>query len=151
MWIHLELKGQGYAAARVGVAVAGRPEGPYTFLRSFRPDAGHEPQDITVEERARAGDAAVREAIRGLQFTGGPEAGPSPYPLWARDLDGGQSTYILPVPGRRDACIVLFDLWRPGNASDGRYLWQPMTFHDDRFTIAWRERWDLSVFDACSS
>lgn len=36
MWFHLELKGQGYAAARYGVAVADKPEGPYTFLRSGR-------------------------------------------------------------------------------------------------------------------
>lgn len=36
MWFHLELKGQGYAAARYGVAVADKAEGPYTFLRSGR-------------------------------------------------------------------------------------------------------------------
>jgi hypothetical protein len=38
MWFHLELVGQGYAAARVGVAVAERPAGPYTYRGSFRPD-----------------------------------------------------------------------------------------------------------------
>lgn len=36
MWFHLELKGQGYAAARYGVAVSDKAEGPYTFLRSGR-------------------------------------------------------------------------------------------------------------------
>ena len=36
MWFHLELRGQGYAAARSGVAVADRPTGPYEFLRSGR-------------------------------------------------------------------------------------------------------------------
>ena len=36
MWFHLELKGKGYAAARYGVAVADKPQGPYTFLRSGR-------------------------------------------------------------------------------------------------------------------
>ena len=40
MWFHLELKGQGYNAARYGVAVADRPEGPYKFLYSQRADAG---------------------------------------------------------------------------------------------------------------
>lgn len=38
MWFHLELKGQEYKAARSGVAVADAPTGPFTFLRSFRPD-----------------------------------------------------------------------------------------------------------------
>ena len=40
MWFHLELKGQGYKAARYGVAVADRPEGPYKFLYSSRANAG---------------------------------------------------------------------------------------------------------------
>jgi len=38
MWFHLELKGQGYDAARSGVAVSNRVTGPYVFLRSFRPN-----------------------------------------------------------------------------------------------------------------
>ncbi len=45
MWFHLELKGQGYNAARYGVAVADRPEGPYKFLYSQRADAGTWPVD----------------------------------------------------------------------------------------------------------
>ena len=40
MWFHLELKGQGYNAARYGVAVADHPEGPYKFLYSSRANAG---------------------------------------------------------------------------------------------------------------
>jgi len=39
MWFHLELKGKGYSAARYGVAVADRPEGPYKFLYSQRANA----------------------------------------------------------------------------------------------------------------
>ena len=38
MWFHLELKGQGYKAARSGVAVADNVTGPYTFIKSFRPN-----------------------------------------------------------------------------------------------------------------
>lgn len=43
MWFHLELKGQGYNAARYGVAVADRPEGPYRFLYSSRANAATTP------------------------------------------------------------------------------------------------------------
>lgn len=38
MWFHLELRGQGYKAARAGVAVSDKVTGPYTFLNSFRPN-----------------------------------------------------------------------------------------------------------------
>lgn len=39
MWFHLELKGKGYAAARTAVAVSDKPEGPYTYIKSYRPNA----------------------------------------------------------------------------------------------------------------
>lgn len=47
MWFHLELKGQGYSAARAGVATSKKVTGLYTFLRSFRPD-GEMSRDMTL-------------------------------------------------------------------------------------------------------
>ena len=47
MYFHLELKGQGYKAARVGIAVADRPEGPFAFQRSLRPN-GAMSRDMTL-------------------------------------------------------------------------------------------------------
>ena len=38
MWFHLELKGQGYGAARAGVATSDKVDGPYTYIESFRPN-----------------------------------------------------------------------------------------------------------------
>ena len=46
MWFLLELKGHGYDAARYGVAVADRPEGPYKFLYSQRANAGTWPVEF---------------------------------------------------------------------------------------------------------
>ncbi|MGI4744328.1 MAG: glycoside hydrolase family 43 protein [Janthinobacterium lividum] len=46
MWFHLELKGQGYAAARTAVAVSDRATGPYRYVRSYRPGAGQWPLDF---------------------------------------------------------------------------------------------------------
>ena len=51
MFFHLELKGQGYKAARVGIAVADKPTGPYVFLRSLRPNAGQWPMNVPEEAR----------------------------------------------------------------------------------------------------
>ena len=50
MWFHLELKGQGYNAARYGVAVADRPEGPYKFLYSQRANAGTWPIEFGKQQ-----------------------------------------------------------------------------------------------------
>lgn len=38
LWFHLELKGQGYAAARAAVAVSDHATGPFQFVKSFRPN-----------------------------------------------------------------------------------------------------------------
>jgi beta-xylosidase len=46
MWFHHELKGKGYEAARSGVAVSDHPTGPFEFVKSFRPNAGHWPQNV---------------------------------------------------------------------------------------------------------
>jgi len=54
MWFHLELKGRGYNAARYGVAVANRPEGPYKFLYSQRADAGTWPMNFSEQDIAVA-------------------------------------------------------------------------------------------------
>jgi beta-xylosidase len=43
MLFHLELFGQGYKAARAGVAVSDKATGPYKFIRSYRPNAGFMP------------------------------------------------------------------------------------------------------------
>lgn len=51
MWFHLELKGQGYRAARTGVAVSDTATGPYHYLRSYRPNAGVEPVDGAPAKR----------------------------------------------------------------------------------------------------
>jgi len=40
MWFHLELKNQGYNAARTGVAISDSPQGPFKFIKSYRPNAG---------------------------------------------------------------------------------------------------------------
>ena len=87
LWFHLELKGQGYNAARYGVAVADKPEGPYKYLYSQRADAGKWPMEFDADAVAVADtlDAAnykdwtpawLKAVDQGL--------------LVKRDLDGGQ-------------------------------------------------------------
>ncbi len=51
MWFHLELKGKGYSAARVGLAVSKNVTGPYQFVRSYRPHAGKWPMNMPEADR----------------------------------------------------------------------------------------------------
>ncbi|MCF7975945.1 MAG: glycoside hydrolase family 43 protein [Phycisphaerae bacterium] len=258
MWFHLELRGQGYNAARTGVAVSDTVTGPYRFIHSLRPNAGTWPYDFP--EAQKTGPATeeglkgwtepwlaavkaglfVRRDFKGgqmsrdmtlfvdddgkayhfhaaeenltmhiselsddyLSFTGkyacifpaGHNEAPAvfkrkgkyylltsgctgwaPNParlavadsIWGpwtalgnpcqgvnpeNDLGpektfGGQSTYVLPVPGKSDAYIAMFDMWRPRDPIDGRYLWLPIEFTERGPSIRWKTAWNLNLFD----
>jgi hypothetical protein len=49
MWMHID--SEDYAAARSGVAVSGKPTGPFTYAGSFRPNAGIWPENVTPEHK----------------------------------------------------------------------------------------------------
>lgn len=52
-----------------------------------------------------------------------------------------QSTYILPVPGKNDKFIYMGDRWTPENAIDGRYIWLPIEFEDEKPILKWHDEW----------
>ena len=261
MWFHLELKGQGYKAARTGVAVADNPTGPYRFLKSLRPNANRLPINMTVNElhafdymqqgkylpeqlkinvkgykslQIFARDFAGGQMARDMtlfkdkdgkayqlyaseenqtlhisllsddylshsgsfsrMYSGGQDEAPAiiyhagkyhlltsgltgwrPNPAkqyiskdifgpWQKLTNptiginpnnefgpnktfGGQSTFLLELQGKPGKFIAMFDIWRPENAIDGRYIWLPVDFIDGGMRIKWREKWDLSIFE----
>lgn len=54
-----------------------------------------------------------------------------------------QSTYIVPIQGMKDKFIYMGDRWRPNNAIDGRYIWLPIKFENEKFVIEWKDSWSL--------
>lgn len=254
MWFHLELKDQGYNAARSGVATADSPTGPFVFLNSFRPNAGHWPINVKPIHKTPV-SPDVKEAycggvgclpshpdtvnILGRDFKGGQMArdmtlfvdvdgkayhlysseenstlhisqlsddyttysgkyarffagrymeapsifstsngkyyfigsgctGWSPNEARSAVADNifgpwtelgnpckgegaeltfySQSTYILPVQGKKDKFIFMGDRWTPENAIDGKHIWLPITINDSSITIEWSEKWSLDLF-----
>jgi hypothetical protein len=88
--------------------------------------------------------AAVAESLEGpWRELGNPCLGEN-----AQLTFGAQSTYVLPVAGKKGEFIFIADRWRPRNAIDGRYIWLPIDIQADRFTITWRPEWDLKHFHA---
>lgn len=85
MWFHLEPKGMGYSGAKSGVAVSEKPTGPYQFIHSFRPNAGHWPMNVLDIHITRPVPSS------GEQFSGGSlPAPPDSLNLLGRDMKGGQ-------------------------------------------------------------
>ena len=75
-------------------------------------------------------------------FAGNPLVGPN-----ADSTFGGQSTYVLPVQGKKDAFIFIADKWNPRDLKDSRYLMLPIQFKNKEPFIEWKDEWNLSFFD----
>ena len=64
LWFHWDLPD--FSAAFSGVAVSDSPTGPFTYVRSFRPNAGKPPVNAPEREPAAGpGDAFLRDRARG--------------------------------------------------------------------------------------
>ncbi|MDC7676282.1 glycoside hydrolase family 43 protein [Asticcacaulis machinosus] len=57
---------------------------------------------------------------------------------------GGQSTFVLPYG---DGHIFMGDIWRPKDAIDGRYLWLPIEWENDKPVIRWYDTWNLKTLE----
>ncbi|MBD3346487.1 MAG: family 43 glycosylhydrolase [Chitinivibrionales bacterium] len=58
-----------------------------------------------------------------------------------------QSTFVLPLQNKKDAFIFMADRWIKEDLRDSRYVWLPIMWEGDRMKIAWRDEWDLSMFE----
>ena len=253
MYFHLELKGQGYNAARVGIAVSDQITGTYKYLKSCRPNPNLFPENMTEEQRTatakpddfkewwtpewrKAVDEGlfVRRDLESGQMSrdmtlfvdddgkayhiysseenltlqlaeltddylgytgkyvriapGGHNEAPAifkkdgkyflitsgctgwapnaahlfsadniygpwtehPNPCTGDDANltfHAQSTFILPVQGKKDAFIFMADRWMPRHPIDGRYIWLPVQFENGLPVLKWYDQWDLSVWE----
>jgi beta-xylosidase len=201
MWMHIDT--DDYLYARAGVAVSDRPQGPYTYLGSIRPnvqmsrdqtlfkDTDGKAYQICSSENnetmyineltedylkptgkfkrifiglSREAPAMVKHNGRYYVLSSGCtgwDPNPAAYgvsesimgdytivenPCRGKDADKtfyAQSTFILPVQGKENTYIALFDRWNKLDLPDSRYVWLPMHFEGDRMVIAWRDEWEL--------
>ncbi len=259
MWFHLELKATGYRSARSGVALSESITGPYRYIESVRPCAGHWPLNVDEESRKPLSEKEIAD-IEALRLTGGPHTQYPQETIFRRDFAGGQmardmtlfqdddgksyhiysseengtlhiaelsddllkhtgryvrvlpgrfneapavmkyrskyylfasgctgwnpnparlavaedilgpwreldnpcrgtdeekattfhsqSTFLLPVQGRKDAWIFMADRWNPKNAIDGRYVWLPVLFDENTGEphLRWFDNWTPEIF-----
>lgn len=248
LWFHLELKGQGYNAARTAVAVSDNVKGPYHYIKSYRPNKNTWPMNFNPEwakkdvnekdlkwwtdewkEEVEEGLFIRRDFETGqmsrdmtvfvddngkayhihaaeenltlhiseltddyLSFTGKwvalmpaghneapaiikkddkyylitsgctgwePNAARSfvansiwgPWTFLGNPAQGenaertfeSQGTFILPVAGLKERYIFMADRWVPKNPIDGKYVWLPLSFVNDRPVIKWYNEWNL--------
>jgi hypothetical protein len=81
-------------------------------------------------------------------FHGNPCKGYNPVDnLGIEKTFGGQASYIIPVQGKKDAYIAMFDIWKPKRPITGRYIWLPINFSEGKMSITWLDGWKIAFFD----
>lgn len=58
----------------------------------------------------------------------------------------GQSTFVLPVAGRKDSYIFMADKWKPSNLRESSYLWLPLTIQNGQPIVEWKDKWTMDEF-----
>lgn len=81
------------------------------------------------------------------QALGNPCRGLNPHNnLGPEKTFGGQSTFVVPVPGRPDAWIAMFDINQPKDPVHSGYIWLPLEFDEASApTILWKTEWTLDT------
>jgi hypothetical protein len=248
MWFHLEPKGKGYLGALSGVAVSDKVTGPYTYVKSVRPDKVTWPVNVLPQHQSKPfnrfdlkfrGDRLPEHAdslnIIGRDFANGQMArdmtlfvdeNGTAYQIYASEENstlhisqlsddylshagryarvmvsqfreapalfkhhgkyylitsgctgwapntaqyavaddilgnwtikgdpctgdnakltfGAQSTFVIPVQGKKGAYIFMADRWTPKNPIDGTYIWLPVKMENDNIEIKWLDNWNL--------
>ncbi len=55
-----------------------------------------------------------------------------------------QSAFVLPMSGRADAFVAIFDRWKQWDLTDSRYVWLPLEFNAGGQPVTpWQDRWAL--------
>lgn len=60
---------------------------------------------------------------------------------------GGQSTFVLPLAGKKDAFIFIADQWNPKDLKDSRYVFLPVDIQEEKVSIGWLDNWKLDRFN----
>ncbi len=85
----------------------------------------------------------VADRIEGpYQSLGNPCEGLNPHNrLGPEKAFGGQSTFVMPSPGKADEWIAMFDIWNPKDPINAGYIWLPLRFEKDKPVIRWQTEW----------
>ena len=92
-----------------------------------------------------AGRSAVAQSMLGeWRALGNPVRGTAEQ---AETTFESQSTFVLPVAGKRTGFIFMADRWRPENHPDGRYIWLPVQWEGEKPVLKWMDEWSLKLLE----
>jgi hypothetical protein len=110
-----------------------KKDGKYFMFSSYTTGWSPNPGRVAVSDNMMSGWKALENPCRGTDEEN-------------KTTFQSQSTYVIPVQGKKDAFIFVGDRWNPENHSDGRYVLLPLEFENGIPFLKWYNTWDLSFY-----
>ena len=110
-----------------------KKEGKYFMFSSYTTGWKPNPGRLAVSDNMMSGWKALENPCRGTVEEN-------------KTTFHSQSTYVLPVEGKKDAFIFVGDRWKPDNHIEGPYVVLPVEFENGIPFLKWYNSWNLDFF-----
>ena len=111
-----------------------KKDGKYFMFSSYTTGWAPNPGRLSVSDNMMSGWKALENPCRGTDEE-------------KKTTFFSQSTFVIPVQGKKDAYIFAGDRWLPGDLKYSRYIWLPIQFENGLPFLKWIDSWNLEFFD----
>ena len=110
-----------------------KKDGKYFLFSSYTTGWKPNPGRLAVSDNMMSGWKALENPCRGTDDE-------------KKTTFHSQSTYVLPVEGKKNAFIYVGDRWKPENHIEGPYVLLPVEFENGIPFLKWYDSWSLDTF-----
>lgn len=111
-----------------------KKDGKYFMFSSYTTGWDPNPGRLSVSDNMMQGWKALGNPCRGTEQEN-------------KTTFSSQSTYVLPVKGKKNAFIFVGDRWKSDSLIDSGYIWLPVEFENGIPFLKWYKSWDLNFFN----
>jgi hypothetical protein len=110
-----------------------KKDGKYFMFSSYTTGWKPNPGRLAVSDNMMSGWKALENPCRGTEEE-------------IKTTFHSQSTYVLPVEGKKGAFIYVGNRWKPENHIEGPYVLLPVQFENGIPFLKWYDSWNLDIF-----
>lgn len=110
-----------------------KKDGKYFMFSSYTTGWAPNPGRLSVSDNMMSGWKALENPCRGSDEE-------------KKTTFLSQSTFVIPVIGKKNAFIYVGDRWNAKSLGDSRYIWLPVEFENGLPFLKWFNSWDLNFF-----
>jgi hypothetical protein len=111
-----------------------KKDGKYYMFSSYTTGWKPNPGRLSVSDNMMSGWKALENPCRGTEEE-------------KKTTFRSQSTYVLPIEGKKDAFVYVGDRWNADNLGDSRYVFLPVEFENGIPFLRWYDSWNLDFFN----